>query len=235
MIDVKHAGPPLEEGPSPAVFYFTLKASDSLETAPLNTPVIPLLSAGVRVFSVTLPYHDTLPPQHALEAWFLELDKNRCFLTNFIEEVALYIDHLHQSHVITSVAVMGISRGAFIAAHVAAKLACVKIILGFAPLSHLSTLLPFQHTHVDHWDLPALNDQLYHKTIRCYIGNLDRRVSPMACFNWLHQLAHLAHSKQIRSPPIELCIKPSIGRDGHGTSEASFMEGAKWLLHHLLS
>ncbi|CAM0117664.1 alpha/beta hydrolase [Rhabdochlamydiaceae symbiont of Dictyostelium giganteum] len=235
MLDVKHAGPQLEMGPCPAVFYFTLRAEDSLELDPLNAPVIPLIKAGIRVFSITLPYHETLSPQKAMEEWALKLNSHHFFIDPFITEVISYLNTLYASNLITTAAVMGLSRGAFIAAHIASQLEWIKVFLGFAPLTHLNSVLLLGDHVPKRWDLPLLAEKLYMKKIRCYIGNLDKRVSTSHCFTWLHTLSQLAASKQIRSPSIELRITPSIGRDGHGTSPLSFEEGALWLIQQLVS
>jgi len=215
MLDMRYIGPNFDEGLKAAVFYFALSAHDSLFLDPFNQPALELQKSGLRVFSFTLPGHDTLPKETALECWTPAL------LTTFVDEVCSTIQELHQKQLITKCAVMGLSRGVFIAAHVAAKLSMLETLLGFAPLTNLS--------YVPGWDLPSLSEKLYSKTIRCYIGNRDVRTGTEKTFSWLLKLADLAFAKGIRTAPIELIISPSIGRDGHGTSPENFRAGAQWL------
>lgn len=213
MLDMQYVGPRLDEGPLPAVFYFALSAKDSLFLDPFNQPVASL--QNMRVFSFTLPGHDTLPKETALNVWTDEM------LSSFIDETCGAITDLLQKQVITTCGVMGLSRGVFIAAHVAAKLPSVQAVLGFAPLTKFLSMPT--------WDLDRLNEKLYSKQIRCYIGNRDTRVGTELCFSWLSGLTNTAYEKGIRSPPIELIISPSIGRDGHGTSPENFHAGASWM------
>jgi hypothetical protein len=233
MLDIQFIGPSLEEGPTPAVFYFALSAHDSLFLDPFNQPAVALGASKVRVFSATLPGHDTLPRASAIHYWADQIKKGNNPLDPFMDAIALYIQTLFDQNIITSCAVMGLSRGVFIAAHVAARLDLIQTILGFAPLTTLHSISEFHEVSAYQWDLPSLSEKLYKKKIRCYIGNRDTRVGTENCFNWLTQLANLAYEKGIRSPPIELSITPSIGKDGHGTSLENFQAGAQWLLDNL--
>ncbi len=225
MLEVKLLGPPLETGPLPAVFYFALSANDSLYTDPFNQPALFLQSNQVRIFSVTLPAHDLLPPTEALSSWAKKVDS----IEIFISEVAAYIHELLQNNTLTKVGVMGLSRGVFIAAHVAAKVPQIGHLLGFAPLTGLSHLEEFAGMNVEHWNLTHLSKHLYNRRIRCYIGNHDTRVGTQNCFEWIVSLAKTAYHHGIRSAPLELVISPSIGRFGHGTSPETFRQGTSWL------
>lgn len=222
MHDTQFVGPPLDAGPRPAVFYFALSAHDCLFVDPFNQPVLTLLKSDIRIFSVTLPGHDHLSPASAMKYWAKEMDQDPEMIESFTKDVATYINALISQKVITSCGVMGLSRGVFIAAHVAAKIASIQTLLGFAPL----TTFAQQNLH-------RLSDQLYSKTIRCYIGNRDVRVGTSLCFSWLAQLSELAYQRGIRTSPIELIIGPSIGKDGHGTSPATFQAGAAWMAEQL--
>jgi hypothetical protein len=219
IIAPQYIGPPLDAGAKPAVFYFALSAKDSLFLDPYNQPVKVLETADMRIFSVTLPGHDILPPQAALETWTLEV------MESFFEEVCLHINDLIHKKIITSCAVMGLSRGVFVAAHVAARLPSIQTLLGFAPLTELASLPGM--------DLETLSEKLFSKTIRCTIGSRDVRVGTEKTFSWLFKLADLAFQKGLRTSPIELIMTPSIGKDGHGTSPETFRAGAEWLLKGL--
>src|SRR5579863_3267195 len=122
MHKTEFLGPPLDAGPLPAVFYFSLSAHDSLHLDPYNQPAIYLGSPGLRIFSVSLPGHDTLPPTQALRFWAGEIRHGRDVIQAFVQEVTSYIRHLIDQQVVLpeKIGAMGLSRGVFIASHVAA-------------------------------------------------------------------------------------------------------------------
>jgi hypothetical protein len=235
MLEIKFLGPPLEAGPLPAVFYFALSANDSLYTDPFNQPAQLLANAGLRVFTATLPGHDTLPPTEALRLWADEIRKGNDFIDKFTTQAAAYIEMLFEKNIVPAgkLAVMGLSRGVFIAAHVAAKVPQIQTLLGFAPLTQLKGAEEFQGLDVDKWNLTHLADKLYNRTVRCYIGNHDTRVGTDHCFEFISTLADTAADRQLRSSPIELIIGPSIGRYGHGTSPEVFRQGTDWVISKL--
>jgi esterase FrsA len=236
MHKTEFLGPPLDTGPLPAVFYFSLSAHDSLHLDPYNQPAIYLGSPALRIFSISLPGHDTLPPTQALRFWADEIHHERDVIHAFVQEVAAYIRHLIDQHVIDpeKIGAMGLSRGAFIASHVAAVVPEIKHILGFAPLTRLANVQEFQNLDVERWDLTQLTEKLYNRNVRCYIGNRDMRVGTKGCFEFISALSNTAFNQKISSPPIELIIGPSIGHKGHGTSPEVFRQGAAWLEKKLL-
>lgn len=229
-------GPPLDAGPLPAVFYFSLSAHDSLHLDPYNQPAIYLSNPALRIFSVSLPGHDTLPPTEALRFWADEIHQGRDVVHAFVQEVADYIRHLIAQHAIDpeKLGAMGLSRGAFIASHLAAAVPEIKHILGFAPLTRLEAVQEFQDLEVGRWDLTHLADKIYNRNVRFYIGNRDTRVGTESCCQLISALANTAYENKISSSPIELIIGPSIGHKGHGTSPEIFRDGAAWLEKKLL-
>ena len=236
-MDLNFLGPPLESGPLPAVFYFSLSAHDSLHLDPYNQPALALMQHPMRVFSFTIPGHQ-LPPTEALNFWAAELEKGNDLITTFAEEVSATIEELIRREVASfdKIAVMGLSRGVFIGAHVAARCKLISHLLGFAPLTRLDKVKEFEQctsSLVEQLNLQNLSERLYDRTIRCYIGNRDLRVGTGACFHFISALADAAHHQKIRSAPIELVITPSIGHLGHGTSPETFREGARWLANQL--
>jgi len=224
-------GPPLDAGPLPAVFYFSLSAHDSLHSHPYNQPALYLSSPGLRIFSISLPGHDQLPPTEALRFWADEIHQGRDVIKAFVQEAADDIRHLIAQQVIDpeKLGTMGLSRGAFIASHLAAIVPEIKHILGFAPLSRLETVQEFQNIDVGRWDLIHLADKLFNRSIRFYIGNRDTRVGTEGCCQLIPALANAAYENKISSSPIELIIGPSIGHKGHGTSPEIFRQGAAWM------
>ncbi len=234
MKNLLFLGPPLEEGPLPAVFYFSLSAHDSLFTTPFNQPAEFLLEYRLRVFSLTLPGHH-LPPNDALPFWAAEVKAGRDPMAEFIKSAADTLHRLFDHNIIVpeSLGMMGLSRGVFIAAHLAALFPAVKAIVGFAPLTRLDYASEFEglsdHPIVRGSSLENLAPALFNRTIRLYIGNHDTRVGTDHCFAWMQSLANAAWENRIRSSPIELFIGPSLGFQGHGTSPEAFRDGALWL------
>lgn len=218
-----YLGPDLEEGPLPALFYFALSYEESLLVDPYNQPAIHLTKSPVRVFSLDLPFHgEGLPSVDAMRHW----PSSEKTLKDFLEETAQAICFLLQTHCIETAGVFGLSRGGFIASHIAARVPEIKTLLAFAPLTHIEGYQELQLSH--------LKTQLYTKNIRIHIGGKDIRVGTDLCYAWVRELIETAYEHRIRSPQIELYIKPSIGHQGHGTSPETFQEGATWLLKHVL-
>jgi hypothetical protein len=239
-VQVAYIGPPLSEGPLPALFYFSLSDQDSLCLDPFNQPVAYLSSLPMRIFSMTLPGHeDNLPPTNALNVWANEIAAGHNIVSTFVEKVKVAVDELLcQGALIPGrSAVAGLSRGAFLAAHVAAAVPQFRWILGFAPLTKLSFAKEFQdlstHCIVASVAMEQLVDKLTDRHLRFYIGNLDTRVGTRHCFDFIEKLSQAAFKNNVRSPLVELIIGPSIGRDGHGTSKEVFHHGAHWIAEQL--
>ena len=128
----------------------------------------------------------------------------------------------------------GLSRGGFVASHLAAEEERFKAILQFAPLTSLSKAKDFEtiahHPLVQNLDVLHLAKKLANRRIRFYIGNKDTRVHTQSCFDFAMNLVE--HST-LRSPQIELIMTPSIGQMGHGTSPEAFRQGIEWLADNL--
>ncbi len=232
-IQLEYLGPSVDLGPLPAVFYFALSARDSLLLDPFNQPAVYLSQFPLRIFSITLPYHEEgKPATQGLTEW-ATMQKGEDFLGNYLKKIQNAIAFLLNQELIlpSKIATMGLSRGALIAAHVAANNAEVSYWLGFAPLTKLSYLPGF--SDLVSWDLMRIVDLLSTKKIRCYIGNRDIRVGTRNCFDLIEALAEAAYQKRFLSPPIELRIQPSIGHHGHGTAKETFHHGAKWIAKQL--
>lgn len=233
-MEFEYLGPALEKGPLPAVFYFALSAKDSLHLDPFSQPAVFLSKYCLRIFSFTLPGHH-LPAVEALYDWAKEIKKGRDVISEFSKKVVEAIEKLIAQNVIEKgkVSAMGLSRGGFIACHIAAKTPLVSTILGFAPLTRLDYAKEFKDIDASPFNLSHLSSQLCNRTLRFYIGNRDLRVGTDHCFQFISTLVEDSYQKNIRSAPIELIISPSIGHQGHGTSFQTFSHGAHWLAHLL--
>ena len=193
---IKYLGPDVTKGPLPAVFYFALSARDSLELNPFNQFVIFLQDLPLRIFSITLPGHgEGLLKEDAINYWIKYMKEDRSFLTKFFDETAQSMDELKDAIILPKkCAVAGLSRGAFVAMHVAARLPWIQTILGFAPMTKLESFHEL--------DLENITSTIANRNIRLYIGNRDTRVGTDNCFNLMITLSNQAHSQKIRTSPL---------------------------------
>lgn len=233
-------GPGFANGPAPAVIYLAISGPDSLLLDPINQPVEMLLKYSFNVISFTLPGHyPGMDYKEAMKTWSTELQKGCNFIEDFTTKAIQNIDFLEQTQRILPqpIAVIGLSRGAFIAAHLMAKEERIGLYLGFAPLIDLASLDEFHvlasSALTDALHLKQLQDSLSLKTLKFYIGNRDLRVGTAECFHLVETLSETAYQKGLRSPQIEMVISPSIGYKGHGTSPQTFQNGVDWLASKL--
>lgn len=216
-----HSGPPLDLGPLPSFFYFSLSGPDSLTLDPFNQPVQFLQGEMIRVFSMSLPGHEPpLEAKDALQLWADDFTKGRdpigSFLDSFEEALAFAIKEKFVNP--EKMTVGGLSRGGLIALHVAAKEERIKQVLAFAPVTKLSKIKEFKSLNITSYDAP----KLVNKRIRIYISNKDTRVGTRNCFDFVENVVS-------SSPKTELFIYPAIGHLGHGTPPEIFQAGANWI------
>ncbi|MBS0621394.1 MAG: alpha/beta hydrolase [Verrucomicrobia bacterium] len=227
-------GPPLLQGPLPAFFYFSLGGEESLLLDPFNLPAVHLQQLPLRIFSMTLPFHEESEDKHtAIAKWAEEMAQGKTPLQDFLTQAHEALLDLLEEGVITHIATGGLSRGGFIATHLAALEPRIKAVLGLAPMTDLSVLRDFEAINhlesVKALSLSLLAPKLTHTHIRFYIGNRDIAVGTAACFSFIETLANVAFEARVRSPHVELFISPSIGHRGHGTPAHIFAEGAHWI------
>jgi esterase FrsA len=233
---IYHRGPPLSQGPLPSLFYFALSGYESLFMDPFRQPADLLADTQVRVFSFTLPYHgEGLDPHKAVGHWMHELLQGNDIIRPFLQQLVACIQFLIDKKLAApdQMAAAGISRGAFIAAHLASMHAGIRWLLGFAPMT--SFILDGKHQElqenalINSLGVMYLSEQLAGKTIRFYVGNRDVRIGTEQCFAFMQDLVEKTYQKGIRSPPVDLIISPSVGYKGHGTTPPIFQDGIKWL------
>ena len=238
--DLYYTGPSLEKGPLPAFFYFALEGEESLCLDPINQPVAFLSNTNIRIFSFTIPSHQIgYSKSVGLLPWAEKICSEEDILTPFFESITKEIKSLIEKEFIqkNAIALGGLSRGAFIASQLAARLPEVQYLLGFSPVTQLENLKDFlklgNNPLSKSFNLKHLNDKLYNKQVRFYIGNRDVRVQTDACYSFIRELVETAYSQRIRSPQIELLITPSIGHHGHGSTPSIFYDGAMWIKEKL--
>ncbi|MBS0623185.1 MAG: hypothetical protein JSS62_01025 [Verrucomicrobia bacterium] len=238
-VSLCYLGPKLEHGPMPAVIYFSLCAKESLSLPPYNQPATFLQNYPLRIFSFTIPGHgEGFDKFRALDYWAQQMMAGHDLLSPFFEQTAHSINWLVDQHVILphAVALAGLSRGAFVATHVATHCPHASLLLGFAPMTCVSKMTVFNQVQRDlsTLDLISIIAKLDHiKHIRCYIGNRDTLVGTKSCFEWTQALVEHHHTQHLKHS-VELFLTPSIGHHGHGTSTEIFAEGSSWLKHYLL-
>lgn len=234
---VEMSGSPKNEGPLPAFIYFSLSGHASIHTDPYNQPVVALKGEKIRSFSWDLPFHPAGgDPNVGLSKWVDELKKGHDFIAPFIEKSLHIIHELIEMGWIdkSRMGVGGLSRGGFIATHLAAKRKEIHHVVGFAPLTNLLSLEKHEGPLFEELNLIHLAKDLLHKKIRFYIGNHDERVKTDYCYALIRTLAELSFAQNSRPHAFELRIAPSIGYKGHGTSKEIFVEGANWIKEALL-
>lgn len=231
-LEIHHYGPPPELGALPSLFYFALSGEDSLNLDPYNQPARFFSSEQTRVFSFTLPGHGPgFDNSDAIPFWKEGLTNQPHFFEDFFTHVIENIHFLIAKGLVAAdrLCVAGLSRGGFIAAHLAAREPLLKNVVGFAPLTRLGALDELEGRISHPYDLIHLADQLVGRNIRFYIGNRDVRVGTRDCMDCILAFTEANYEKGNRSPPVELIVSQSIGHKGHGTASSIFEDGANWM------
>jgi hypothetical protein len=238
-LPVEYIGPNLSKGPLPAFLYFSICAHESLYLEPYNTPVKFLESEEMRVFSFTLPGHsEGFDKFKALDYWADQFEQGEDPVGTFLSQAVQTIEWLESAGWLSqeTLALGGLSRGAFMATLLAAKLSKIKTVLGFAPLTRLSSIKAFSEKglSLDQYNLESIIPDLIHlQNFRFYIANRDTLVKTDYCYSFIRALTEHAHEQKVRSCSPELFLLKAIGREGHGTALETFKQGALWIKSHL--
>lgn len=238
-LPIYYTGPDVATGPLPALFYFSIAGDESLSLNPYNTPVTYFKNVPCRVFSWTLPGHGEGFDKHqAMHFWAESFAKERNILEEFFDVVSAGIEWLIVQGIIdpAHMAAAGLSRGGFVATHIAARFHNLHTLLAFAPVTDLSVLKAFQNVNSSRLEpLSLCKLSISHlRHLRFYIGNRDTLVGTKTCFKTIETYAEEVHVKHARHCLVELYITQSAGQHGHGTSPGAFEEGTLWLKQHLL-
>lgn len=239
-LEIFHRGVPLNAGPCPTLLYLAVGGRDSLHTEPFCQPVDYFLSGSNRAISVDLPFHGEGYDNHtAMNLWALSIAAEDDFFERFLNGIADLLNNLKDNEIIDPAhfSIAGLSRGGFIASHIAAKIPWIKNLLAFAPLTLLNHLAEFEnlaeHHLVKKWSLLRHTEELAHKRIRYYIGNLDTRVDTDSCYTLLRAIVRKGKLLGLRTCNVEMVMTPSVGHKGHGTLPHIFEEGIVWLKNYL--
>lgn len=236
-VTLYHTGPALDHGPLPSLFYFSVSGPDSLCLDPFNQPVQFLHGEMIRIFSLTLPGHENnLPAKDAMKIWADDMQKGHDRIEEFLSQIQLAIDFAVRERFAdpTKMATAGLSRGAMIAAHVAARDERFRHVVAFAPLTRLSYIKEFREMEdnpiAKRLDLINIASELSDRHVKIFIGNDDTRVGTRECFEFAMSLVE---RKKTRICHSELFIYPSIGQMGHGTPPEIFKQGARSIFSSL--
>lgn len=239
--EIHWCGPSLDEGSLPALIYFALTGEESLALDPFNQPVIALEGHPIRIFSWTLPYHGKgLNPRDAMGQWLQAAAGGEDLVGDFVRESCAIIDELVKRQVVdpTRLAAGGLSRGGFMATHLAAADPRIGWVVGFSPLTTFFSIQGgeayLDHPLIASYALLSKVDALVDRKLIYYIGNHDTRVGTERCFDFIQSLTNRAYERGNRSPEVKMVVFPSIGHKGHGTPPEVFTAGAHWLLTALL-
>lgn len=221
----------IKDSTRPAFIYFALTGENSLELDPYNQPVQFLEGYPINIYSWSLPAHGpNLNERDAMRLWYESWEKGEDPIKPFLTESLNRIDRLISSGEFDpeKIALGGLSRGGYASLRLAAVDSRIKTIVCYAPLTSPSKLDEFGGKSF----APVENEveKLIQKNIWLSIGNADTRVGTESAFNFVHKLALKNIEKGVRSPQVELHIKPSIGYRGHGTSPETFRQGIDWLV-----
>ena len=188
-ITLYHTGPALDHGPLPSLFYFAISGPDSLCLDPYNQIVQFLHGEMIRIFSMTLPGHEEgLPAIDAMKIWAEELSKGNDCVEIFLNSLGIAVDFAIREKFAApqKLATAGLSRGGFIASHLAARDERFRYLLCFAPLTRLSKIKEFTKDHdltlANKLDLIHLAPYLSDRHVRMFIGNDDTRVGNKKLF-----------------------------------------------------
>lgn len=220
------------------VIFLTTTAKEALEVPPLCNPANFLHDHHIRVISFDLPLHDdTIPSFDGVRRWTTHIEENdEDLLAPFLKEVSEWIDqNLPPS---APLGFMGISRGAFLAAHLANYRKNKDPLLLFSPMHDLEyPWLWKAHSKiplfVEHYRLSHIRSYLKDCPLFLSIGNNDERVHTHKLIHFYEQMIEEKKKDQQRNIPLELHVFPSIGMYGHGTSDNIFSLGATWM-HQML-
>ncbi len=215
----------------PAFIYLALTGENSLNLDPYNQPVQFLQNYPINIYSWSLPGHGPeLDEREAMKYWYEMWKKGNDPIAPFLDESIKNIDHLISLGECDpqKIAVGGLSRGGYASLRLAAIDDRLKTIVGYAPLTSPSRLDEFGGE--SYAPLENEVEKLVQKNIWLSIGNADTRVGSELAFQFVHKLALKNIEIGVRSPQVELHVKPSIGYRGHGTSPETFKQGIEWLV-----
>lgn len=219
--------------PAPIVFNFATSLEESLDRG-YNLTAGHLVAQGWRAVSMDLPAHGRdARPEEALDrlfAWRQRLQAGQNLVEAFTTRFEGVIEDLIAANIAdpNRIAVVGISRGAFLALHAAARSRRIKAVMAFVPVTDLLALEQFKGTETDP-QITGLNltrqaPALRSMPIWVTIGTQDPVVSTTACV----QFALSIYQEPGPAPPkLELHV---VAAGPHMVPPESYRDAAMWAL-----
>ena len=226
--------------PAPTLFVFAQEMQATLEDGYFNKIGRLLAPRGFLCVSLDIPCHgaDARPGEmpDQLTGWATRVRQDGNFVAPFTRRASQVLDYLIAEKYTdpTRVAVVGSSRGGFIALHTAAADERIRAVVAFAPVTHLPVLTEFagldQHEATLALSAIHLADKLAGKSVWTAIGNLDKRVGTDDCIALTRAIVLASATKQTdenSAVPVELRVVPTARHSIHPTAHD---EAAAWLL-----
>jgi dienelactone hydrolase len=172
-------------------------------------------------------------------AWRQRLERGEDFITPFVDHARRVLDYLIKEGYAdpTRIGAIGISRGGFLAGHLAAADSRVKVIVGLSPLVDLTALTEFGGTPsaaaAEKLSLIHLVPKLAGRSVWLGIGNTDTRVDADRVIAFARALVHASvGQKDHPIVPVELVVGQSVhaGSFGHYAVEQADTLAANWIL-----
>lgn len=200
--------------PRPTILVFAVDAVTTLQTGQRYSDVADLLiPQGWLAVSTDLPAHGAdvragESPTTALTSWAKRFESGENIVPPFVAKVSAILDGLIAAKWTdpNRIAVMGVSRGGFLAMHVAATDSRVDLALGIVPVTDLRALTEFADQQNDDGlaasvRLPLMVTQLSRVPIWLETPQVDTRVSA-------HLTVALAEELRMAGGSVALHVEP---------------------------
>ncbi len=227
-----------EKGPAPAptLFVFAKEYEPTLASAYHNGIGAILRKHGYISVSLSLPYH----PGGGLSSWADAVKRGENIVSEFTQKVSEVLDYLVKEGYTDpeKTAVVGLSRGGFMAMHIAAADPRFKCVMSIAPVTDLRALSEFDGMEDNELasalSLANVADKLAERSVWISIGNNDKRVNSDKAIELTRKVvaeAKAANNPERRFLDIELHVLPWAGHGGgNKNDDINNAMPAQWLL-----
>ncbi len=230
-----------EVGKTPAPTLLVLAHGiEDMQREPVYTEIAGLLSQqGWLSVVIDPPCHgeDVRPGEPAqLQGWRHRLEHDDEFVAAFNAKVRDVLDALVKDKVTDPerVAACGISRGAFLAFHLAAAEPRIKAVAGISPVTNLLALREFadtsQRKKFEQLDVRRLAPKLAGRAVWLSIGNNDTRVNTDDAIAFTREVVRATARPDMPDGviPVELLVAPTAG---HSKIDQAHELLAAWLVN----
>jgi dienelactone hydrolase len=215
------------------VLVFAKHVESSLGDDPNARTARILAGKGWLCASLDLPCHgpDIRPGEpERLDGWAFRIRAGEDIVAPLCPRVAAVIDHLVATGEADAgrIAAYGVSRGGFIACHVAAIEPRIRAVALFSPVTDLAALQEFKgmenHSLTRSLRLSTRAGKLAATALWMSIASFDERVDTDAAIGFTRKVVAAAAPE--RTADLSLHVLPGIG---HATPEGAYEEAAVWI------